>query len=78
MIEKIKTHLKDQVKDVVISDRLTDSAVCLVSGKFDMSSHMQKILSQMGQNESLPSQRIMEINPNHKLFETMIMLLEMI
>ncbi len=73
LMEKMKTNLSEHVKDVVISDRLTETPVCLVSGQNDMSANMQKILSQMG--EGAPrgeTKRILEINPNHLIFEAMI------
>ena len=73
LMEKMKANLSNDVKDVVISDRLTETPVCLVSGQNDMSANMQKILSQMG--EGAPrgeTKRILEINPNHLIFEAMI------
>ena len=73
LMEKMKTNLSEHVKDVVISDRLTETPVCLVSGQNDISANMQKILSQMG--EGAPrgeTKRILEINPNHLIFEAMI------
>jgi molecular chaperone HtpG len=73
LMEKMKANLSENVKDVVISDRLTETPVCLVSGQNDMSANMQKILSQMG--EGAPrgeTKRILEINPNHLIFEAMI------
>jgi len=74
LIEKIKTNLSADVKDVVISDRLTETPVCLVSGQHDMSAQMQKILSQMGQGMGgmQDSKRILEINPSHPIFEAML------
>jgi len=72
LLEKMKSFLADQVKDVVISDRLTDTPVCLVSAQNDMSAQMQKIISQMGQGHDLTSKRILEINPQHRIFETML------
>ncbi len=72
LMEKMKSFLSDDIKDVVISDRLTETPVCLVSAQNEMSSHMQKILSQMDENYNQNTKRILEINPNHILFETMI------
>jgi len=76
LMDKMKSALTGEVKDVVISDRLTETPVCLVSGQHDMSAHMQKILSQMGEatgNIQAPdSKRILEINPNHRIFEAML------
>lgn len=73
LMEKMKTHLSDQVKDVVISDRLTETPVCLVSAENAMSANMEKILAQMGEGlPNMSNKRILEINPNHPLFETML------
>jgi molecular chaperone HtpG len=73
LMEKMKTNLSNEVKDVVISDRLTETPVCLVSGQNDMSANMQKILSQMGEGAGpAASKRILEINPNHQIFEAMM------
>ena len=72
LIAKLKTSLDSFIKEVKISSRLKDSPVCLVSGKNDPSAHMEKILSQMG-NEGLPkSKRILEINPSHPLIIKML------
>lgn len=72
LMEKIKTNLTENVKDVVISDRLTETPVCLVSAEHDMSANMQKILSKMGEGQNQESKRILEINPNHQIFEAMM------
>lgn len=72
MIENLKNALKDYVKDVVVSDRLTETPVCLVAGEHDPSAHMEKILSQLGSTYSSKSKRILEINPKHAVFEQML------
>lgn len=72
LLEKMKNCLSENVKSVVISDRLTETPVCLVSSEHDMSANMQKILSKMGESYDKESKRILEINPNHLIFETMM------
>ena len=74
LLENLKLKLKDEVKDVVISDRLTETPVCLVSDEKDLSAHMQKLLSQMGSAGAPNAKRILEINPQHKVFERMLTL----
>jgi len=65
-VEKIKTALGEKVKDVRVTDRLTESPACLVSDQFDMSSNMERILKQAGQD--VPDMKpILEINPDHEL-----------
>ena len=68
LLEKLKEALKDECKDVVISKRLTESPVCLVSGE-GVSFEMEKVLSNMPNNPGLSASRILEINPNHDLFK---------
>jgi molecular chaperone HtpG len=63
--------LKDSVKEVRLSDRLVDSPVCLVSGKDDPSAYMERVMSAMGQKVP-KSKRILEINPDHPVFEKML------
>jgi len=70
-VEKIKDALADKVKDVRVTDRLTESPACLVSDQFDMSSNMERILKQAGQD--LPSTKpILEINPDHELVKRLV------
>jgi molecular chaperone HtpG len=70
LIAAIKLALGEAVKDVRTSDRLTDSAVCLVAGEGDMDIHLERILRAHKQvNEA--SARILEINPKHRLIEAL-------
>ncbi len=65
-VEKIKKALGDRVKDVRITNRLTESPACLVADQFDMSGNMDRILKQLGQNA--PGMKpILEINPDHAI-----------
>jgi molecular chaperone HtpG len=66
LVEKIKNALADQVKDVRVTHRLTDSSACLVSDAHDLSGNLARMLKAAGQNapEAKP---ILEINPSHKL-----------
>jgi len=70
LIELIKDLLKDHVKDVRLSGRLTDSACCLVADEGDPDPQMEKLLKAMGQ-EVPATKRILEINPGHPLFAAM-------
>jgi len=66
----LKDSLKEKVKDIRISQRLTDSACCLVSDEADMGMHMEKILKSM--HKDLPAtKRILEVNPDHPLIANM-------
>ena len=69
LVNLLKEKLKDKVKDVRISSRLTDSAVCLVSDEGAMDPQLEKILQQHNQLNQGLSLKVMEINPNHKLIK---------
>ena len=66
LLERIKKTLGDQVKDVRVTHRLTDSPACLISDAEDLSGNLARMLKAAGQNapETKP---ILEINPTHKL-----------
>lgn len=66
VVKRIKEALDGKVKDVVISQRLTDSPACIVTDENDMSSQMAKLMQSVGQEvpETLP---IFEINAEHDL-----------
>ena len=67
-VEKIKEALGDKVKEVRTTDRLTESPACLISDTFDMSSNLERILKQAGQD--VPDMKpILEINPDHELIQ---------
>jgi len=69
--EKIKEALGEKVKDVRISDRLTESPACLISDTFDMSNNLERILKQAGQD--VPDMKpILEINPDHELIQRLV------
>lgn len=67
-LDALKESLKDKVKDVVLSKRLTTSAVCLVSGD-GISFEMEKVIANMPGDEKISADKILEINPNHPLFK---------
>ncbi len=66
LLEKVKEILKEQVKDVALSRRLTDSPACLIADENDLGGNLQRILQATGQTapESKP---ILELNPDHPL-----------
>jgi molecular chaperone HtpG len=72
VLDSMKKTLENDVKDVVLSERLTSTPVCLVASSQDPSAHMQKLLSQMEREHRNPVKRIMEINPKHPVFEKML------
>jgi len=66
LIAFVKLTLKDKVKDVRLSKRLTESPVCLVADEGDLDMHLERVLKQHHQIERA-SQRILEVNPRHPL-----------
>ncbi|MDP1601675.1 MAG: molecular chaperone HtpG [Legionella sp.] len=68
MLKQIKEVLGDKVKEVTITNRLTDSPACIVADEQDMGLEMQRILQAAGQQ--LPgSKPVFEINPEHALIK---------
>lgn len=66
LIAALKEVLGADVKDVRVSDRLTESPVCLVADDGDLDMHIQRLLKQHNQlNQS--TARILELNPDHDL-----------
>ena len=68
LISAFKEALAEDVKDVRVSQRLTDSPVCLVSDEGDMDLRLERMLKQHGRlpDGGAPT-RILEINPGHGL-----------
>ena len=68
LIAIFKLALGDAVKDVRSSERLTDSAVCLVADEGDLDMHLERLLKQHRQLDTA-AKRILEVNPRHRLIE---------
>ena len=68
LVERLKTALGEQVAEVRVSHRLTDSPAILAIGEQDLGLQMRQILEASGQKvpESKP---IFEFNPSHPLIE---------
>ncbi|MBL6931376.1 MAG: molecular chaperone HtpG [Rhodospirillales bacterium] len=70
LIAALKISLGDAVKDVAVSERLTNSPVCLVSGEGDMDIHLERMLKQHRKMDAA-TPRILEINADHPLIGKM-------
>lgn len=66
LLERTKASLGDSVKDVRVSNRLTESPACLIVDDYDMSQNLARVLKQLGQDAPLPTP-IMEINIDHPI-----------
>jgi molecular chaperone HtpG len=65
-VARIQDVLADDVKEVRISHRLTDSPSCLVLEEHEMAVHLQQVMKQAG--HALPTLKpILEVNPDHPL-----------
>jgi molecular chaperone HtpG len=71
LISVIKENLGEAVKDVRKSNRLTDSAVCLVADDNDMDMHMERILKMHNKLDGAASARVMEINAENDLIKAL-------
>ncbi|UVE93737.1 molecular chaperone HtpG [Dietzia sp. B32] len=61
-------ELSDEVKQVRLSHRLTESAACMVGDEFDMTPQLEAMYRASGM-ELPTSKRILELNPGHPLVE---------
>jgi len=71
LIAFFKSTLGDTVKDVRASDRLTESAVCLVADEGDLDMHLERLLKQHNQLGEIASKRVLELNSKHPLMRTL-------
>jgi molecular chaperone HtpG len=70
VVKRLQETLADKVKEVRISNRLTDSPACIVTDDNDMSSQMIKLMESVGQ--AVPETKpIFEINAEHDLVKHM-------
>jgi len=70
VVEHAKKVLGDRIKDVRMSQRLTDSPSCLVLNDNEMSAQMQQIMEAAGQYAP-KAQPVLELNPEHDLVKKM-------
>jgi len=69
-LERATELLKEQVKEVRASKRLTESPSCLVDDEGDLSRNMERILKMA--NQAVPTRkRILEVNPTHPFVQSL-------
>jgi len=65
---KMKETLSEQVKDVRVTFRLTESPACLVADTYDMGGNLERLLKSAGQKIQ-HAKPILEINPQHPMVQ---------
>ena len=75
MLALITEAMGGKIKECRISDKLKSHPVC-ISSFGQISLEMEKILNQNPQNQKVTSEKVLEINPNHKIFAAMQKLYE--
>ncbi|WP_293007179.1 molecular chaperone HtpG [Nitrosomonas sp.] len=68
LTEKMKVTLNEQVKDVRVTFRLTESPACLVADTNDMGGNLERLLKSAGQKIQ-HTKPILEINPHHPMVQ---------
>ncbi len=75
LLDFVQEQLKEKVKEVRLSSRLTSSACCLVADEYGMNANMERIMKAL--NQEVPeSKRILELNPDHQIMQVMQKLFE--
>ena len=70
MFDEMKKILADKVKDVRISKRLKNHPVCLTADG-DLTIEMEKVLKAMPNNQNVKAEKVLEININHDVFQSL-------
>ncbi|QCT01760.1 Heat shock protein Hsp90-like protein [Paenibacillus algicola] len=70
LFEAMSGILSGKVKSVKASKRLRSHPVCL-STEGDLSIEMEKILNQMPNNQGIQADKVLEININHNVFQSL-------
>ena len=70
LFEEMKKLLGDKVSKVKASKRLKNHPVCLAS-EGELSIEMEKVLASMPDNPGMKADKVLEINPNHEVFEVL-------
>ena len=73
LLEKLKEDLAGKVKEVKLSDRLTKSVACL-NGEGGVSIEMYKVLKAMPNAGDIPMEFVLELNPEHPVFQKLSVL----
>ena len=70
LFDYMKQILSDKVKDVRVSKRLKSHPVCF-STDGEVTIEMEKILKAMPNNQNIQAEKVLEINTNHEVFQSL-------
>ncbi|MBU0445454.1 molecular chaperone HtpG [Bacillus amyloliquefaciens] len=70
LFESMKEILADKVKNVRASKRLKSHPVCFATDG-EVTIEMEKVLNAMPDSQHVKAEKVLEINPNHEVFETL-------
>ncbi|MEH7247275.1 molecular chaperone HtpG [Neobacillus niacini] len=70
IFDYMKNILAGKVKDVRVSKRLKSHPVCLAT-EGEISIEMEKILAAMPDNQNIKADKVLEINKNHEVFQSL-------
>lgn len=69
LLDKLKNLLGDKVSKVGISSKLPESSASFLTSANEISLEMEKLFNQANKDNKIKAERLLEINPKHKLFE---------
>jgi molecular chaperone HtpG len=70
LFDYMKEKLTGKVKEVRISKRLKSHPVCLTADG-EISIEMEKVINAMPDNQNIKAEKVLEINPNHEIFQSL-------
>ncbi|MEK4634527.1 molecular chaperone HtpG [Bacillus velezensis] len=70
LFESMKEILADKVKNVRASKRLKSHPVCFATDG-EVTIEMEKVLNAVPDSQQVKAEKVLEINPNHEVFETL-------
>jgi molecular chaperone HtpG len=71
LFDYMKEVLKDKVKDVRASKRLKSHPVCF-STEGELTIEMEKVLNLMPDGQNVKADKVLEINPHHQVFHSLV------
>ncbi|MFD2116604.1 molecular chaperone HtpG [Paenibacillus yanchengensis] len=70
LFEQMSSLLANKVKSVRVSKRLRSHPVCLTA-EGEVTIEMEKVLSQMPDNQNVQAEKVLEVNVNHSIFQAL-------